>query len=358
MRIFAAVMAGGSGERFWPLSRRNHPKQFLSILGGRSIINQTVSRLEQLVRREDIFIVTVREYRDLVAKHLPWINKDQLLIEPCCRDTSAGVALAAAEIHRRDPRGVMIMLPSDHYIADRDLYVRTLAAAASAASGGRHVATIGITPTRPDTGFGYILKGEVHSVIDSHTVHRALRFTEKPCLEKAVAFVDSGNYFWNSGIFVWRVDLIRQLISTFLPGLAEGFRKFEEAPEKEKERVLGEVYQALPKISVDYGILEKVEYIPVIRGDFGWDDVGSWPALHRVSPSLCGEGNVIQARGVFLNTRDSIIVSPRRVVAAMGISGLVVVEDGQNLLICGKNEAQDMKRLLQALQEEGFEESL
>lgn len=358
MSIYAAVMAGGSGERFWPLSKKNHPKQFLSIIGGSSIISQTVDRLKGLVPPEKIYIVTHEKYRDEVARHIPCIRKEMILTEPCGKDTAAAVALAASEIYGRNPRAIMIMLPSDHYIADRDLYVQTLAAAASAASGGSHVVTVGIPPARPETGFGYILKGEKSGIAGGLTVHRAVKFTEKPSLERAIEFIESGKYFWNSGIFVWRVDLIRRHIRSYLPELARGMEKIEAAREEDRQRVLCEIYQGLPKISVDYGILERINEILVIRGDFGWDDIGSWPALQRVYPSLGGDANVIQARGVFLNTRNSIIISPHRVVASMGISDLVVVDDGQNLLICGKNQAQEMKRLLQTLQEEGFEESL
>ncbi|MFZ5652177.1 MAG: mannose-1-phosphate guanylyltransferase [Bacillota bacterium] len=358
MKITAVVMAGGSGERFWPLSKKNRPKQFLPILGDQSMIHQTVERLKDLMRPEDIHIVTLQEYKPLVMEQLPQIDEDKILVEPCGKDTSAAVGLAAVKISRSDPSTVMVMLPSDHYIADTGRFLSTLKAAAEAASGGVYAVTLGIPPMRPETGYGYILKGEPYSEINGLKVHRAAGFAEKPSYDKAVEYVKSGDYFWNSGIFVWRVDLLLRLISIHLPKMYAGLKAIETAPEDAREGVTKLVYATFPKISVDYGILERARDILVIRGDFGWDDVGSWTSLERIDRSKKEDGSIVRARGAFLDTSDNIIISPHRVVAAMGVSGLIVVDDGQNLLICSKDSAQEIKKLIFSLQKAGLEESV
>lgn len=351
-------MAGGSGERFWPLSKKGCPKQFLSLLGGSSLLRQTADRLQGLVRQEDIYIVTLREYKAMVMEHIPWIDENNILAEPFGRDTAAAAGIAAVEISRQSPDAIMIMLPADHYIANQKEFRNALKAAADAASTGESVVTVGIPPSRPETGYGYIQMGAFDRELAGLSVHRAVKFTEKPLFDKALEFVESGNYLWNSGIFIWRVDLIRRLIDLHLPVLSEGLKKIESSSLKEKEHEIEKVYQRLPKISVDYGILEKINNILVIRSNFGWDDVGSWTALKRIDPAVSGEGNVIRAKGTFLNTKNSIIISPHRIVAAMGISDIILVDDGRNLLICGKEQSQEIKRLIQSLHEAGFLDSL
>lgn len=235
MKIAAVVMAGGCRERFWPLSKKSLPKQFLSILGHSSMLKQTVDRLEGLVCPEDIYIVTLNEYKAIVLDQIPWICEDNILVEPCGRDTAAAVGLAAVEIARRFPGAVMVMLPSDHFISDTENFIVTLKATAEAASKGDQAVTLGIPPLSPETGYGYILKGDFYREFNGLKAHKAVKFTEKPAHEKAVEYVNSGNYFWNSGIFIWRVDLIRRLISIHLPELEEGLKAIQSAPDDTKK---------------------------------------------------------------------------------------------------------------------------
>lgn len=357
MKVLAVLMAGGSGERFWPLSKKNNPKQFLSIIGTSSMLQQTVKRLEGFVTPEDTYIVTLKEYKTKVIAQLPGIPEDNILEEPYGRDTAAAVGLATINVSRKDPGAVMVMLPTDHFISNAKQFLITLKATVAAASKGNHIVTVGIPPERPETGYGYIQKGNLHEVIEL-PVFKAIKFIEKPSLERALSFVNNGNYFWNSGIFVWRVDLIRHLIDVHLPELGKGLKIIENVSNKEKSSVISNIYSSLPNHSIDYGILEKVKDILVIEGAFGWDDVGSWTALERLHPLIKENGNVIKARGVFLDTQNTTIVSQHRVVATMGVMNLIIVDDGHHLLICDKNHVQKIKKLTDSLKRDGFEDSL
>ncbi|MDA8336266.1 MAG: mannose-1-phosphate guanylyltransferase [Peptococcaceae bacterium] len=339
--LYAVIMAGGTGQRFWPLSRRARPKQFLPLMGDRTMLQATVDRLTGWIPEENIIVVTGQAYLDTVSEQLPRIGN--VLGEPCGRDTAAAVGLAARQLVDRDPAAVMAVLPADHFIADPERFQTVLRAAAGWAAGGEWLVTMGVPPTRPDTGYGYIRRGEK---MDGD-VYRVERFTEKPDAERAREFLASGRYLWNSGMFVWRADLILRLIARYLPELAAGLAGIGRGEK------LAEVYPRLPRISIDYGVMERADRVLVLPGDFGWDDVGSWPALCREA----GE-NVLEAKGVFLETTGSIIRVPGRVVATLGIRDLVVVDDGDCLLVCAKERAVDLKLVTGALAEAGFADAL
>jgi len=381
--LYAAIMAGGTGQRFWPLSRRDRPKQFLALVGERTMLQLTVDRLAGLVPPENILVITGDAYLETVYEQLPEIPRENVVAEPCGRDTAAAVGLAALHVRHRDPAGVMVVLPADHYIADVARFQAVLRAGVDYAAGGEWLVTMGITPTRPDTGYGYICRGEPAAVCGGVPAWRVARFTEKPAPETARRFLADGRYLWNSGMFVWRADLIIRLIAEHLPELAAGLAEIAGAlagtpggasgarcgaadgapPGGEGGayidyiKKLARVYPRLPKVSVDYGIMEKADNVLVLPGDFGWDDVGSWPALERCRETA-EDGNVIEAQGVFLETSDSIIHAPGRLVATLGVTGLVVVDDGECLLVCSKERAGELKRLTAALKEAGLEHAL
>jgi len=351
--LYAVVLAGGRGERFWPRSRESCPKQFLKLLGERTMLQQTVDRLAGLVDPEGVFIVTGMEYVDLVRQQLPGVPAGNVIGEPCGRDTAAAVGLGALHVARRDERGVMLVLPADHYIGDARRFRQVLAGAAAAAAEGGHLVTLGIKPTRPETGYGYIRRGGPYKTFSGVTAYLAEQFTEKPDLERAAGFLAQGNYLWNSGMFIWRVDLIRRLIGELLPELDRGLRKIDAAlAGGEAGPAVEEVYPGLPKISVDYGIMERAPNVLVLPGDFGWDDVGSWTALERHWETDAAN-NVLDARGVFLDTRGCLVSSPRH-VATLGVEDLIIVDNGESLLVCHKDRAQEVKKVVQALKEAGY----
>ncbi|HUW65458.1 MAG TPA: mannose-1-phosphate guanylyltransferase [Spirochaetia bacterium] len=359
--IYATIMAGGTGQRFWPLSRRDKPKQFLPLVGERTMLQLTVDRLAGLVPRENIMVITGAAYLDAVSGQLPEIPQENVLAEPCGRDTAAAVGLAALHVYKRDPRGVMIVLPADNYIADAEKFQTLLRAAADYAASGEWLVTMGITPTRPDTGYGYISRGEPVEPSNDIPAYRVERFTEKPTADRAREFLSSGRYLWNSGMFIWRADVILRLIDRYLPELATGLAEIgsllDVQGSREYREKLAGIYSALPKVSVDYGIMEKADNVLVLPGDFGWDDVGTWPALERCRETE-GNGNVLDAQGVFLETTGSIIRVPGRLVATLGITDLVVVDDGECLLVCTKERAGDLKLLTAALEKAGLDHVL
>ncbi|MGE5372289.1 MAG: mannose-1-phosphate guanylyltransferase [Solirubrobacterales bacterium] len=352
--MYAVILAGGSGERFWPLSRKEKPKQFLSLIGGQTMLQRTVERLDGLVRPDHQFIVAAAGFKALIAQQLPGLPEQNIICEPVGRDTAAAIGLAAEHIARLDPEGIMMVLPADHYIADICQYRGMMSAAAQAAASGQHSVTLGIMPTRPETGYGYICKGQAYASFDGKLAFRVRQFEEKPNLGRACAFLNTGNYLWNSGMFVWRVDLIRRLIQQHLPELHKGLQTIGALIGRpDEQRVLERVYADLPKISIDYGIMEKAGEVLVFQGEFGWDDVGSWTALERYADAD-ENGNVLRGRGVCLDTRNSLIQTEDRVVATLGVEDLIVVDHGNSLLVCHKGRAQDIKQLVHGLAEAGY----
>lgn len=353
MLLYAVIMAGGKGERFWPFSREACPKQFLKLMGHRTMLQQTVERLSGLVDADRVFIITDLRYADLAREQLPHLPPENIVGEPCGRDTTAAVGLGALHVARLDPRGVMLVLPADHFIRDEECFRQALAGAVNVASRGDHLVTLGISPTRPETGYGYIKYGDIYGSFAGVPAYRVEQFTEKPDSERAEEFLASGSYFWNSGMFIWRVDLIRRLIAEHLPDLDHGLQVIEKYfGGSDFRQVINQVYPSLPKISIDYGIMEKAGNVLVIPGNFGWDDVGSWGALER-----CREtdalNNLLDARGVFLDTRECLISSSRPVVT-LGVDNLIIVDNGECIFICRKDRGQEVRRVVRELKENGY----
>jgi mannose-1-phosphate guanylyltransferase len=355
---YAIIMAGGRGERFWPKSKQHYPKQFLRLIGDQSMLQRTTARLKKLFAPDSIYVITAADYREIVLEQIPEIPEENIIIEPCGKDTAAAAGLAAVIIKRRDPTGVMVTLPADHYITDEDNFYQILQAAIKAASEGKHVVTIGIRPGRPETGFGYIAMGELYQKYDKIPTYQVVRFTEKPDQKLALKFLESGNYLWNSGIFIWRVDLIEKLIKKHLPELASGLQKIEAAYGTDHyDQVLEDVYANLPKISIDYGVMEKTTDVLVLPGNFGWDDVGSWTALESYKKKD-SNGNILEGKGVLVDTKNTLVQTSEKIVATLGVKDLIIVEDEGSILICDKKKAQDLKKVVHALQKHGYQEIL
>ena len=369
--LVAVVMAGGRGERFWPLSRRQRPKQLLPLDGSSSLIQQAVERVLPLAGPERVLVVTNGEYAGQVRDQLHQIPPDHILVEPIGRNTAACIGLAAVHITTTPgpwpPDPTLVVLPADHVVRDVEGFRRVVRVAARAAQ-THPLVTIGLWPTRPETGYGYIELGERLESLEGHDVYRVSRFVEKPPEALARRFVADGRHLWNSGMFVWRASAILAAIRRHMPSLYAGLEVIARAPEGgARQAAIARVYQELESISIDYGVLERSSELAVVPAGFGWDDAGSWPSLERLfEPDE--EGNVVQgARHVGVDTRRCIIFqSPEpagrpgrpRLVATLGVDDLVVVQTEDVTLVCSKQRAQEVRSLLERLRAWGWEEYL
>jgi mannose-1-phosphate guanylyltransferase len=352
-------MAGGRGERFWPSSREDLPKQFLAFDGERTLLQRTVDRLTGIAASGDVWIVTREDFAGLVSEQVPAVPARQVLLEPQGRDTAPCLALAALHISKVDPDAVMLVLPADHLILQAERFREALAAAISVAASGDHLVTFGVRPTRPETGYGYIKIGALNGMNGLHEVYKIAAFTEKPPREQAMAYIQEGGHFWNSGIFIWKVSSILRALQGHLPALMEALKPLAAAIGTACEQeVLRRVYPLLPKTSIDYGVMERAENTVVIPVDFGWDDLGTWAALERVAlPDL--DGNIIRGRVLAVDTKNSVIQSAKnRLLVTFGLSNIVVVDSEDAVLVADKSRVSDLKAVVGRLEAEGLEQHL
>jgi len=355
---FAVIMAGGRGERFWPRSRMAKPKQFLNLIGEKTMLQLTVERIEDLVGISDTYVVAGAEFRDIILEQVPQLPEENIIIEPFGRDTAAAIGLAALVLGQKNPREVMIVLPADHYIGNVRNFQEVLKSAVVTAGRGQQIFTLGITPHSPETGYGYIHRGELFDTFAGIPSYRAVRFLEKPDHKRALEFLSSGEYLWNSGMFVWRTDIIREMIEKHIPLLAAGLKEIENSLGTDQyQKTIEKIYSELPKVSIDYGIMEKAGDVLVIPCDFGWDDIGSWTALERYAEKD-ERGNVLLGEGVLLDTVNTYVTSKNKTVALLGVKDLIIINDYDSLLICHKNRAQEIKKVVQALNDQGFDKVL
>ncbi|MEX1029326.1 MAG: mannose-1-phosphate guanylyltransferase [Paenibacillaceae bacterium] len=358
MTITSLIMAGGKGERFWPKSRTSLPKQFLNISGNKSMIQQSITRLEQLIPIEQIFVVTNELYAELIKAQIPQLPIENIIIEPIGRNTAPCVGLASIIIEERFPDSTMVVLPSDHIIQNEQGFIQILQTAVQIASNDHNIVTLGISPTYPETGYGYIESSEEVQQINDLEVHKVTKFVEKPDVKTAQEYLNSGNYFWNSGIFIWKTSVIRACIKEFMPDMHDVLETMKAGFElgNAKEIIRNEFYK-MPDQSIDYGIMEKADNIYVIPCLFGWDDVGSWTALERIN-DLDENGNVIRGNILNLDTKGCIIESNGKLIATLGISDLIIVETEDVTLICSKDKAQELKSLIKELKIQKLEQYL
>jgi len=356
--MFAVIMAGGKGSRFWPRSREKMPKHLLDIKGERTIIRETVDRIRPLVPPERTLIVTGRSHAAELIRRLPEIPAENILIEPVGRNTAPCIGLAALHIQKRVPDAVMLVLPSDHRIGDENAFRRVMAAAGRAASGRDALITIGIRPTGPETGYGYIEQGDLFATGEGEKIYRVRSIREKPPLEQAREFLRQGRFLWNSGMFVWKASTILKAIDRFLPELHEGLLQIREALGTEREEeIVGEVYSAQKAVSIDYGVMEKAEDVLVVPGDFDWSDLGSWDALWEVS-GKDENGNAVRGSFIGIDAGNSLVHSPGKLVALVGVRDLLVVDTDDALLICRRGRSQDVRKVVETLERKGLKEYL
>lgn len=348
MEKYVLIMAGGVGSRFWPRSRKNLPKQLLNIFGQQTMIQETVDRIRDLVSPENILIITNKVQKSLVEEQLPFIPKENIVAEPVGRNTAPCVGLAAQIISKKSKDAVFVTLPADHLINDRKKFTDSLNKAIEFADKSKGLITFGITPNRPDTGYGYINfeKSEVEK-----NIHKVIRFVEKPDAEKAKSYLESGDYFWNSGMFVWCADVILDEISSYLPELSKGLNELDKyIGTNEFDRSLDKFFNSIKGISVDYGIMEKSDKVFMIEGDFDWSDVGSWETVYEMTNKDENEnaliGNVHTDK-----TSNAYIYSPNKFTSVIGLDNIVVIDTPDALLVCNRDNVQDVRDTVEYLKD-------
>ena len=346
MEKYILIMAGGVGSRFWPRSRKNLPKQLLNIFGQQTMIQETVDRIRNLVPPENILIITNKVQKALVEEQLSFIPKENVVAEPVGRNTAPCVGLAAQIISKKSKDAVFVTLPADHLIKNRKKFIDTLNKSIEFAYNSKGLVTFGITPTRPDTGYGYInfKKSEVEK-----NIHKVIKFVEKPDAQKAKSYLESGNFFWNSGMFVWRTDVILDEISAYLPELSKGLNELDKSiGTNEFDGALEVFFNSIKGISVDYGIMEKSDKVFMIEGDFDWSDVGSWETVYELSRKD-ENANAVVGDVYTKKTNSSYIFSPNKFTSVIGLQNIVVIDTPDALLVCNRENVQEVRDAVEYL---------
>lgn len=358
---YCVIMAGGIGSRFWPLSKISKPKQFLDILGtGRTLLQATYDRFSKIIMPENILIVTNSVYNDFVLEQLPDIDSSQVLLEPMRKNTAPCIAYANYKIKMRNPDAIVVVSPADHLILKEDVFLGEIGKALEVAESDSVMLTLGIKPNRPETGYGYIQATGSNFPDKPDNLRKVKTFTEKPDIELARVFFESGEFYWNSGIFIWSLKSIMGAFEQFLPDVDSLFSSdLSRYGTPEEEEFITMVYSTCKNISVDYGIMEKAEDVYVFFSDFGWSDLGSWGSLYEHS-SRDVNGNMLRGNNVFAyDVKDSVINLPDdKIVVLQGLDGYIVVESGNILLVCRKEEEQRIKQFVHDVKLEKGEEYL
>ncbi len=342
---YVVIMAGGVGSRFWPYSRNNHPKQFLDVLGtGKSLIQMTVERFQKICLPENIYIVTNEDYYGLVKEQIPQMEDAQILLEPTKRNTAPCIAYACYKIGVRNPDATIIVAPSDHAIFKETEFVEVIEKAVIGAESGEKLITLGIKPHRPETGYGYIQY--IHD--DAEEIKKVKTFTEKPEYDLAVKFIESGDFVWNAGLFIWKISAIKKAFKAYQPELdeifAEGLSHYYKDDEKD---FVFAAYAQCKSISIDYAIMEKAENVYMILGDFGWSDLGSWASLHDIKEKD-KKANVLEGNVMAYDTKNSIIRSSsnEKLIVVQGLDGYLVTENDNVILICKKDDEKQFREFV------------
>ncbi len=350
-------MAGGRGTRFWPLSRRRHPKQLLQLFGHGTLLEQAVARLRPLIPRERIYIYTSELIRGEVCRRLPQIPREQIVAEPASRNNAPTLGVAAHEILRRDPNGLMVALPADQTIAKPAEFLRVLRAGCEFADQDGRSVVIGLKPTRPDTGFGYVRLGPREARIAGQNIYSVKKFTEKPPLAVARRYVASGRYLWNGCMFIWRATTLLENFAKHQPRMARQLDELAKAGGVRSAKNFRRLFPRFEKISIDFAIMEKISNIHAVAADIGWNDVGSWAVVYDLS-AKDSEANVRPERSLSLDSRGNMVVARRSFVVTVGIQNLVIVETDDALLVCPRDRSQDVGKAVQALEAAGHRDLL
>lgn len=349
VNTYVIIMAGGKGERFWPLSTKDHPKQLLPVGTKRTMIEESVERIKPLVSPEKILIVTNKNLKSKIEKLVPEIPAKNVIGEPVGRNTAPAIGLGAVIAQAEDEDPIIVVLTADHIIKEEEKFLNVLKRGIEIAGEGR-IVTIGIKPDHPETGYGHIKPAEKVSEENDIEVFKVEKFVEKPNMEKANEYTKNG-YLWNSGMFIFKASIMLDAMAKYMPSLYEGLIKTKESLSTDgEEQTIKEIYESLEGESIDYGVMEKAKNAYVIKGDFKWNDVGSWSALDDIYPKD-GNGNVKIGETLGIDTKNSILVGDKRLIASIGVENLVIVETDDAVLVCHKNEAQKVKDLVKKIKE-------
>ncbi|WP_069132068.1 mannose-1-phosphate guanylyltransferase [Rhodohalobacter halophilus] len=346
---YAVIMAGGSGTRFWPKSTKALPKQFLNLFGEKTMIQETVARLKGAIETENVLVVTNDNYVPIVKRQLPEVPEKFIIGEPVAKNTAPCVAAAAAIMNKMDPDSVMVVLPADHQIKNEKAFLNILNTAIDTAKREDSLVTIGIQPNRPETGYGYICYNEKSIIsVGENPVYSVKNFTEKPDRKTADKFLSDGNYLWNSGMFIWKTETILNAFKKYLPEVFKLTEKLQNSDLNQED--INQFYQACPSISIDYGIMEKAEKVHVVPGEFGWNDVGSWTAVHELSEKDDNGNAIGSAKICFVDSSQNLVQTDSgKLVSLVGVDNVAVVETKKAILVVNLKKAQGVKQVVEEL---------
>ncbi len=350
--VYAVIMAGGSGTRFWPQSTKALPKQFLNLFGKGTMIQNTAERIQEIIPQERIMVVTNESYVSIVKEQLPKVPAENIVGEPVAKNTAPCVAIAAELLYKKDPNAVMVVLPADHHITEPERFNEILKSAVAKAEAGDHLVTIGINPSRPETGFGYIYaNNSIKEELEGNSIYPVKAFTEKPDEITAQKFVESGDYFWNSGMFIWKASTVLKEIEKHLPEMFDEVKQASaELYASTHEAAIKDFYYACESISIDYGIMEKAKSVFVVPGEFGWNDVGSWTAVYELAEKDAQNNSVRTLNATFANSEGNLVLSSgEKMISLVGVENIAVVETENAILICDLTKAQGVKEIVEQL---------
>jgi mannose-1-phosphate guanylyltransferase len=346
-KIYCLIMAGGSGTRFWPRSRVAMPKQYLSLFGEKSLIQESVQRFSNFIPEESIYVVSAKSQQSVLESQTVNLPKSNLIFEPVGKNTLPAIGLAALFMAAKDPEGIMVVSPSDHLIQNDELFRQCIESAALIAEKKDGIVTIGITPKYPATGYGYVQTAEEIQIGQSIQSFSVSRFVEKPNVDVATGYLNQGGFFWNSGIFVFKVSVFLKAVQQFSPALyADLLRIKEHIGQDSYEAALDKIYREVESISIDYGILEKASNVFLVRGDFVWNDLGSWEEVYKYDSHKDENQNATSGEVVLIDTKNSYVYAPNSLVAVVGLDDVIVVQEGDTILVCKRDRAEDIKAVV------------
>ena len=346
--IYVVIMAGGKGERFWPLSTESEPKPFIKVMGDRTLIQMTAERATGISSVDRIFVVLGKNHLDVAKKQLETLPDENFIVEPEGRDTAACIGYSALMLLKRDKDAVMVVLPADQYVPDSENFVETINVAAKCATIGDYLITIGITPARPETGYGYINAHEILQDIKGEICYKVNRYVEKPNVETAKTYIRDGHYYWNSGIFVWQARVLIDGIARFMPGLYTCLLKLKDAISSNDSVKIESIYKGIQRKSIDYGLMEKAYNVLMVPAKFIWDDVGTWSSISRVMSSD-SNGNCIKCHVINVDTKDCVIITEGFVTGTIGVSNLVIVVSKNGVLVSSVERVQEVREIVRRL---------
>lgn len=350
--IFCLIMAGGAGTRFWPGSKVAKPKQYLNIVGAESLLQSTIKRFSTFTQEERIYVVSGKDQSAVLERQTPMLPKKNLIYEPVGKNTLPCIGLAAMVAEKENPDGIMVVSPSDHLIENVDLFKNTVLTAVKIASERDGIVTLGISPSYPATGYGYVKTADKISGENEIKQFKVDRFVEKPDLDTATLYLQQGGFYWNSGLFIFKISVFLKAVKEFAPELYDDLRKIQaEIGKPSFNKTLDTIYKAIKGISVDYGIMEHAKNIYLVEGNFVWNDLGSWESVYQVSPKT-DEGNVISGEGILVDSKNSYVKTDNGLVAVVGLDDVIVVQDGNTTLVCKRDKAEDVKKIVEQLRAE------